>query len=438
MESWDLATSTLESLLEAEEEAEECALPEIPEHRWYLVAVAGTSLSIISLISNILIARVLLQRRYSNFFFLGLLAISDSFLSFCYGPVISAEILRYMSLWLARLLSCFLIILGTIERYLVTVKSPFLGSFQHARGRLAIGVLLLAMGLRGTFFFEIQIVKNGNCTGVLEYDAALTPLVAQWFYGTIFRFYIRTLMTVFIPFALLSYLNYKIVNILRKQQRSAAIFRYGTSEHKAGGSGARTKIRSATILFLLIVFSYLCANSLNVGITAWEYIDLSSIETFYEVYEILADTSSLLYIVTCATRLLVYLSCNEEIRHAIFNYLMCQEGKNAVPHAYKPIQKFQYEDSMRTKSITLGTNFDRIAIAMVLSHCADQQRVVSVEAAPKEANGHTVVEHKAESIRRVSLNKTEDNSSFVISNPLASVSPPSSPKEKNHVVVNLK
>lgn len=75
MESWDVATSTLESLLEAEEEAEDCSLPDIPEHRWLLVAVAGSSLSIISLISNVLIARVLLQRKYSNFFFLGLLAI---------------------------------------------------------------------------------------------------------------------------------------------------------------------------------------------------------------------------------------------------------------------------------------------------------------------------------------------------------------------------
>lgn len=62
-------------------------------HR-YLVAVAGTSLSIISLIFNVLIVSVLLRPKHSHFFFLGLLALSDSFLSFCYGPVIAMDIIK--------------------------------------------------------------------------------------------------------------------------------------------------------------------------------------------------------------------------------------------------------------------------------------------------------------------------------------------------------
>lgn len=63
--------------------------------RWVMVAICGTLLSVISLVSNILIARVLLQRKYSNFFFLGLLALSDVFLSVCYFPVIAMEVVRY-------------------------------------------------------------------------------------------------------------------------------------------------------------------------------------------------------------------------------------------------------------------------------------------------------------------------------------------------------
>lgn len=74
---------------------EECTIPEIQTHRWYIVAVVGTLLSIISLISNILIARVLLQQKHSNFFFLGLLAVSDVFLSFCYFPVVAMDVVRY-------------------------------------------------------------------------------------------------------------------------------------------------------------------------------------------------------------------------------------------------------------------------------------------------------------------------------------------------------
>ncbi|KAI6179331.1 G-PROTEIN-RECEP-F1-2 domain-containing protein [Aphelenchoides besseyi] len=372
MDDWNTLSTTIEP---TEEPEIDCVIPDIPDRRWYLVAVVGTSLSLVSLISNILIARVLLQRKHSNFFFLGLLAISDVFISLCYGPVIAMELVRYdvslllVKAWLyyvgpllslchvSMTFSCFMIILGSIERYMITVKSPFLGCFRESRGRLALSMLILALLLRGTVYFEIQIVKNGNCTGPIEYDATLTPLVSNWLYGTIFRFYIRTISTVFIPFGLLSYLNYKIVTILRKQQRSAAMFRFGNSENK-------TKIRSATRLLVLIVFSYLCANSLNLSVTIWEYIDLNSVETYYEIYEAMTDVTSMLYIFTCATRLLVYLTCNEEIKFAILNYLLCHNGKEfpTSPQGYKPIQKLQYDVSERQRSVNLGTEFDKVVI----------------------------------------------------------------------------
>uniref|UniRef100_A0A0M3HGU7 G_PROTEIN_RECEP_F1_2 domain-containing protein n=1 Tax=Ascaris lumbricoides TaxID=6252 RepID=A0A0M3HGU7_ASCLU len=75
-------------------EEDECEVPEVLARRWYLVAVAGTSLSFISLFSNLLIACTLLQKGRTHFFFLGLLAVSDSFLSFCYGPVIAMDIIK--------------------------------------------------------------------------------------------------------------------------------------------------------------------------------------------------------------------------------------------------------------------------------------------------------------------------------------------------------
>lgn len=56
--------------------------------------------------------------------------------------------------------------------------------------------------------------------------------MSNWLYGTVFRFYCRTIATVFIPFILLSYLNLRIVDTLQRQKRSAAMFRFGTSEHK--------------------------------------------------------------------------------------------------------------------------------------------------------------------------------------------------------------
>jgi hypothetical protein len=85
---------------------------------------------------------------------------------------------------------------------------------------------------------------------------------------------------VFIPFGLLSGLNYIIVTILRRQQRSASMFRFGSSEHKI-------KARSATRLLILIVFSYLLANALNVVVMSWEVIDMNSTNDYFWVRNVL-------------------------------------------------------------------------------------------------------------------------------------------------------
>ncbi|RCN35807.1 hypothetical protein ANCCAN_18323 [Ancylostoma caninum] len=77
---------------------------EITDHRFYM-SVAGTVLSFVSLFCNLLIAKVLCSSRHAHFFFLALLAMSDSFLSFMYGPVIALDIIkdRLQILWLTRL-----------------------------------------------------------------------------------------------------------------------------------------------------------------------------------------------------------------------------------------------------------------------------------------------------------------------------------------------
>lgn len=128
--------------------------------------------------------------------------------------------------------SCLMIILGTIERYLITEKSRFLNSWRQNRQILAIMMMGVSMILRGTEIFEYTLKKNGNCTDLTEYEPVLTELVHDYFYGTLFRFYARNILTVFVPFALLAYLNARIVHTLRKQQRSASMFRFGSSEHK--------------------------------------------------------------------------------------------------------------------------------------------------------------------------------------------------------------
>uniref|UniRef100_A0A1I8B6M6 G_PROTEIN_RECEP_F1_2 domain-containing protein n=1 Tax=Meloidogyne hapla TaxID=6305 RepID=A0A1I8B6M6_MELHA len=358
---------------------------------------------LISLVCNVLIACVLLRPRNSHFFFLGLLAVSDAFLSTCYGPVIAMDIIknRVQLLWLTRLwwsyvgpllalchvsmtFSCFMIILGTIERFLITLKSPLLACFRTNRGPLALGMFLAALLLRGTAIFEVEIVANGNCTGLSEFEPSLTTLTKSWFYGTVFRFYVRTIATVFVPFFLLAYLNARIVLILRRQKRSAAMFRFGSAyDHKL-------RVRSATRLLLLIVCSYLLANFPNVAITAWEYLDLDSTqsENFYSII-------SMLYVLSCASRLLIYLSCNEEIRSAFYDFLctnwLCRRRRegNEIEYEfdennfnkekiqrhgstqYTPVRQCSYRSFRGDWSIgdfpPIGTDFDRVVVAMALS-----------------------------------------------------------------------
>ncbi|XGW07250.1 hypothetical protein V3C99_010444 [Haemonchus contortus] len=150
-----------------------CAV-EISDRRFYM-AVAGTILSFISLFCNLLIAKVLYSSKHAHFFFLALLAVSDCFLSLMYGPVIAMDIIKdkVQILWLTQLywwyvgpllalcqvsmtFSCYLIILATIERYLITQRSSCLKRFRRSRGLMALFMFMLSLLLRGTLVFEIQ------------------------------------------------------------------------------------------------------------------------------------------------------------------------------------------------------------------------------------------------------------------------------------------
>ncbi|CAI4232670.1 unnamed protein product [Auanema sp. JU1783] len=357
-------------VIQETEEIIDCSIP-INERRWYLVAVAGTSLSLISFICNLIIAKVLLSSKHSHFYFLAILALSDSFLSFMYGPVIAMDIIkdRLQILWLTKAywsylgpllslcqtsmtFSTYLIILATIERYLITHRSRSLTAFRRCRTMLSFVVFMLSLLLRGTAIFEIEVQKNFNCTGVTEYLPGLRDeIVGTFWYGTVFRFYTRNIMTVFLPFIFLAYLNYSIVKTLRKQQRSAEMFRFLSSDHK-------TKIRSATRLMVTVVCSYLLANVLNVLITFWEHIDSDStqqVET-YQFYETCTDVISVLYIFVCATRLIVYYSLNKEIREDIQAQL-CHTSKRPKQVAALP----RFNDGVGQQ---VGTEIDAVAIAI--------------------------------------------------------------------------
>ncbi|KAJ1353802.1 hypothetical protein KIN20_010546 [Parelaphostrongylus tenuis] len=350
--------------------AEDYCAVECNDRRFYM-AVAGTILSFVSLFCNVLIAKVLYSSNHKHFFFLALLAISDSFLSFMYGPVIAMDIIKdkLQILWLTRFylsyvgpllslcqvsmtFSCYLIMLATIERYLITQRSKCLKRFRRNRGLMAFIMFLLSLLLRGTLVFEIQMDKNGDCTGISEYVPGFTEIVDTMWYGTVFRFYIRNILTVFLPFFLLAYLNYRIVRTLRRQHRMAKLFRIA-SDHKR-------KIRSATRLLVLIVCSYLIANVLNVLITLWEYVAFQSTQTqeAYVIYEFCTDVISVLYVLVCATRLFVYITCNMEIRDAMVDQLCSKRTR----------KKGKDDDDYCSRKVVTDADAVEIAVTRHLFH----------------------------------------------------------------------
>ncbi|GMT15821.1 hypothetical protein PFISCL1PPCAC_7118, partial [Pristionchus fissidentatus] len=320
--------------------------------RWYM-AVGGTSLSVLSLFCNSLIAIVLIRSKHSHFFFFALLAISDTFLSLMYGPVIAMEIIKDVirEVWLNRTFwnympalltlcnvsmtfSTFLIILATVERYMITEKSERLRWFRSHRGLLAFIAFVFACLLKGFMFWEFVMLPNEPCQGTLmERELSLTALSENLIYSKVVKFYVRNIFTVLIPFFYLIILNILIVLTLRRQQRAAAMFRFATSRHKANCASIhilQLKVRSATRLTVLIVCSYLISNALNVAITIAEYVDYGWLtnETNYPAYEFTTDFTSVLYIFVCATRLIVYVTCNEEIRNEVIAFLCGMSSYN--------------------------------------------------------------------------------------------------------------
>uniref|UniRef100_A0A914VL84 G-protein coupled receptors family 1 profile domain-containing protein n=1 Tax=Plectus sambesii TaxID=2011161 RepID=A0A914VL84_9BILA len=129
--------------------------------------------------------------------------------------------------------SCFLLLSATFERYLIASKSTrFMHIVRRRRPAIASATLLLTAVTSGAVFFEVKTVPNEYCTGVNKFTLDLTDLARSPFYGTVFRFYLRNTVTVFLPFILLALLNAGILFTLKGQERRASLFRFASTDHK--------------------------------------------------------------------------------------------------------------------------------------------------------------------------------------------------------------
>jgi hypothetical protein len=94
-----------------------------------------------------------------------------------------------------------------------------------------------------------------------------------------------------------------------------------------------------------------------------------------------------------------------------------------------PSNTYSYFRSIRHKSVTVGTEFDKIALALVLSQRAHdlRQNFLAPPLMPATTNESTHQNGNIKSEEEIKNEDSVDNNSFVISNPLANISAPGTP-----------
>uniref|UniRef100_A0A1I7ZN74 G_PROTEIN_RECEP_F1_2 domain-containing protein n=1 Tax=Steinernema glaseri TaxID=37863 RepID=A0A1I7ZN74_9BILA len=387
---------------------EHCSIIPPEPLRLLLVAVVGSALALLSIAFNLFLFVILIKNshhRASHLVYLTFLALIDVFLSASYilmfpvnlfmdyfeSTLLAAAWWAYMRPMLAFChvaisASALLITAAAMERYLTIsrIRSQLHKSHRVALSLVAVGFALVS---KAPMFFEMQVVENGNCTGVTGYR----PDIQEWTntepYKTVYRFWFRNIITIFLPFFMCLYFNVAIVLRLRQQHIGARLFRFATSEH-------RKNIRSATRMLVLVTCTYIGSNVLNVVVSVWEFIDMESLYTpeIRPFYTYSSDLVSVLTVLSSTCRLPIYCSCNARIRREVVAHLDClsnfsrkwKKKNEALPKITRDnIQTLRYCNTGNglmifhphhqsspvgpKQSTCVGTGIDKIVLSVALS-----------------------------------------------------------------------
>ncbi|KAK6059274.1 hypothetical protein COOONC_03096 [Cooperia oncophora] len=103
---------------------------------------------------------------------------------------------------------------------------------RHHRLAICFMALVFAMIAKLPMYFEVEVVPNGNCTGITSLTATVSEFSETEPYKTAYKFWFRSIITIILPFVLCFYLNFGIIRLLRAQHHGAKLFRFATSEHR--------------------------------------------------------------------------------------------------------------------------------------------------------------------------------------------------------------
>ncbi|KAK6024201.1 hypothetical protein OSTOST_09993, partial [Ostertagia ostertagi] len=231
--------------------------------------------------------------------------------------------------------SSFLLMAATIERYLLSTSdhryefcrltSINCCSWQNQSCELwwqaycdairsyslCCCVVVTGCIFRGTVFFEVAVVYNPRCTGFSSLGLASSRLFSNPVYDVMWKFWIRKIVTVFLPFIALAWFNAAIVLNVRRSDKDhtvKALVLYITVGNRAEVTRLRSRLRAVTRMLVMVVCCYLAANIIDVT------IDIESLFANEGFYTVTTDISSFLPLLACALRLPIYAINDKQIK----------------------------------------------------------------------------------------------------------------------------
>ncbi|CCD71161.1 G-protein coupled receptors family 1 profile domain-containing protein [Caenorhabditis elegans] len=360
---------------------DECAYspPIFLEWKMVFVGVIGLIVALISIVHNSLLfytfsTSTVLRKR--NLTYLMWISGCDVFISICYIAIMCVQVytdyfvsFKLLVLWhdylrtaftvshITLSAASFLLMAATVERYLQsTADNRTLKLFQILathRTYVVFCCFLASLIFRGTVFFEIEVVTQPNCTGFSSMGLAVVPMFGESM-DVVWRFFIRKIVTVFLPFAVLAYFNAAIVMNVRRTDRDQtvkALVLFITVGTRGEVTRLRSRLRAVTRMLVMVVTGYLLANILDIIIAFWETINIQSLQELPSLYTVLSDISSFLPIAACALRLPIYTINDRQIRVEVrrkFCYLItrcctCCPGVLCDTHQRKKLHDNQLE-----------------------------------------------------------------------------------------------
>ncbi|EPB71106.1 hypothetical protein ANCCEY_09793 [Ancylostoma ceylanicum] len=169
--------------------------------------------------------------------------------------------------------STLLIVSASFERYVCSFSSS--AGIKSKNRMLVIAVVILsAIIMKGSVYFELELQTLPNCRPLTNLRLDLSEITRSDLYKTVWMFWCRNFLNVFLPFSLLLLLNSATIANLNKHSREfiaeqlPSLLPGGTH-----ASLARRKKKDATRTLAALVTIYLLSNTLNLLLTIMEFID---------------------------------------------------------------------------------------------------------------------------------------------------------------------